>query len=104
MAWLETNAPDRARWSPIADMHAPPVDEALLLLADIRRRLIRGDGLLLHCAAGIGRSGTMAAALLITMGMSPEAAMDHVAAHRPMAGPERGVQRELLDAIAQDAG
>jgi protein-tyrosine phosphatase len=101
VAWLRANAPQRAIWSPIADLHAPPLDDAVELLTDIRGRLARGDGLLMHCAAGIGRSGTMAAALLITMGVSSEAAVEHVAAHRPMAGPEQGVQQALLDAIAQ---
>ena len=49
-----------------------------------------GDGLLVHCGAGIGRAGTVAVALLVDMGVPLEDALAHVAAHRPMAGPEAG--------------
>jgi protein-tyrosine phosphatase len=98
--WLRAHAPDRAIWSPIPDLHAPTVEDAMALIELLRQRLNRGDSLLMHCAAGIGRSGTMAAALLITLGMSTADAITHVAAHRPMAGPEEGVQSALLEAVA----
>ena len=48
------------------------------------------------CRAGIGRTGTMTVCLLMMLGMEPQAALAHVAAHRPMAGPEVGAQREQL--------
>lgn len=101
VSWLRANAPDRVIWSPIPDLHAPPLDEAVTLLAVLRERLTRGDGLLMHCAAGIGRSGTLAAAILVTMGMSPEDAVGQVGSHRPMAGPEQGVQQDLLNEVAR---
>ncbi len=101
VVWLRDNSGSRAIWSPIADLHAPSVDEALRLIDVLQQRLGRGESLLMHCAAGIGRSGTMAAALLVTMGLPPDEAIAHVAAHRPMAGPEEGVQRDLLDAVSQ---
>ena len=47
-----------------------------------------------------GATGTIAAAVLITMGSSLEEAVRVVAANRPMAGPEAGAQRELLEALA----
>ena len=37
-----------------------------------------GDVLLLHCAAGIGRTGTAAACLLKRLGLSTDAALQHV--------------------------
>jgi hypothetical protein len=89
-----------AVWFPIPDLHAPPIDQLLPMLADLRTRIGGGEGLLMHCAAGIGRSGTVAACLLITMGESRAAALETVAGHRPMAGPEVGAQRELVDAVA----
>jgi hypothetical protein len=101
--WLRAHSPDRAIWSPIPDLHAPTVDGAMTLIEALRQRLDRGDGLLMHCAAGIGRSGTMAAALLITMGMSAADAITHVSSHRPMAGPEEGAQSALLGAVAERA-
>jgi protein-tyrosine phosphatase len=98
--WLRTNQPDRALWWPIPDLHAPNIDSAVDLLGQLRARLASGQTLLLHCGAGIGRAGTIAAGLLITMGLSLDDAVAHVAAHRPMAGPEAGAQAELLGALA----
>jgi protein-tyrosine phosphatase len=54
---------------------------------------------LLHCGAGIGRAGTVAAGLLMALGTPMDAALATVAAHRPMAGPEAGGQVELLEAL-----
>jgi protein-tyrosine phosphatase len=66
------------------------------LLARLRAGVAAGHGFLMHCGAGIGRAGTMAAALLITMGSDRISAIATVARHRPMAGPEAGSQEELL--------
>ena len=97
--WLETSDADRAVWFPIPDLHAPDIDAVLPFLDDLRARLANGDGLLMHCGAGFGRAGTMAAALLVTMGVSADDAMERIASHRPSAGPEAGVQRQLLTAL-----
>jgi len=99
--WLEANQPARALWWPIPDLHAPDLDGAVALLDELRSRLRSGQSLLLHCGAGIGRAGTVAAALLVTLGSNPADAVAHVAAHRPMAGPEAGAQAELLDALSR---
>jgi protein-tyrosine phosphatase len=97
--WLRDNAPERAVWFPVPDLHAPDVDDATALVAELRRRLDAGATLLMHCGAGIGRAGTLAAAVLMAMGLTREAAVATVAAHRPMAGPEAGAQVELLEAL-----
>jgi len=99
VGWLRANSPQRAVWAPIPDLHAPDVEEAEALLARLRDRLEHGHMLLLHCGAGIGRAGTVAAALLIMMGMDGDAAVALVASSRPMAGPEAGAQAQLLDAL-----
>jgi protein-tyrosine phosphatase len=54
-----------------------------------------------HCAAGLGRAGTLATALLMQAGRARPAALAHVAACRPMAGPEAGAQSELLIDLEQ---
>ncbi len=99
--WLQANAPMRAIWFPVPDLHAPTVRAAAPLLDELRKRLHVGDGVLLHCGAGIGRAGTIAAALLITLGMPLDAATKMVADHRPGAGPEAGAQADLLAAVAR---
>jgi protein-tyrosine phosphatase len=100
VAWLHANQPSRAVWFPIPDLHAPDLDTARPLLDDLVERLRSGEGLLVHCGAGIGRAGTVAVAILMATGTPLAAAMTVVAAHRAMAGPEAGAQRALLDALA----
>jgi len=64
-------------------------------------RLEQGEGVLLHCGAGIGRAGTIAIAVLLAMGEPLDVARRTVADHRPMAGPEAGAQSELVTALAR---
>jgi len=104
VSWLKANQPARALWYPIPDLHAPDPDHAVELLDELRARLTSGQSLLMHCGAGIGRAGTVAAGLLITWGMPLDEALERVSAHRPMAGPEAGAQTELLEALAAGAG
>jgi protein-tyrosine phosphatase len=100
--WLKTNVPARAVWHPIPDLHAPTVEAAVELLTTLHARLRGGESMLMHCGAGIGRAGTIAAGLLVTMGVPLADATRTVAAHRAMAGPEAGAQTALLTALAQD--
>ena len=94
--WLIANQPARALWRPVHDLHAPPPEAAAHLLAELHARIEAGDGLLIHCGAGIGRAGTMAAALLVSGGVPLDEALHVVRASRPMAGPEVGAQLDLL--------
>ncbi|MGD9705006.1 MAG: hypothetical protein AB7Q42_04080 [Acidimicrobiia bacterium] len=98
--WLTINAGGRALWFPIPDLHAPTPIATRVFLDELRRRLTLGERVVMHCGAGIGRAGTMAACLLVGMQLDSETALRRVADHRPMAGPEAGVQRALVDAFA----
>ena len=100
VAWLVANQGAGARWYPVADLHAPSLEEAELFLDDLYRLIRSGHSVLMHCGAGIGRAGTLAAALLIRMGAPVRSALSTVAGARPMAGPEAGVQSELLERLA----
>ena len=102
--WLRANPPARALWWPIPDLHAPPIDAIAPLLDDLLDRLGRAEGLLVHCGAGVGRAGTLAAALLVRAGTEVAAALEVVAAHRPLAGPESDAQRALVHAAARTGG
>jgi protein-tyrosine phosphatase len=99
--WLRSRRREQVLWSPVPDFHAPEIEDALALVRQLRSRLDRGDTVLMHCGGGIGRTGTMAAALLITMGMSSADAIALVGSSRPMAGPEVGAQTALLEALAR---
>lgn len=99
-AWLAAARSGRAICFPIPDLHAPGVDATLPFLDSLGAFLDEGLSLLMHCGAGIGRAGTMAAALLMMMGEERSVAVATVARSRPMAGPEAGAQSDLLEALA----
>ena len=103
--WLGAQAGSggEAIWFPIPDLHAPPVERVRPFLDQLRDSLRAGRRLLMHCGAGIGRTGTMAAALLMHMGVPHADAISAVGEARPMAGPEVGAQTELLASLAATA-
>ncbi len=104
--WLRANAPTRAVWFPTYDLNIRPLDEMLPLLHDLAERVTRperpehAERIIIHCAAGIGRSGTTATALLMLLGQDLTTALKTVADHRPMAGPEVGSQRDFIHALS----
>jgi ADP-ribosyl-[dinitrogen reductase] hydrolase len=72
---------------PIADFAAPDAafEAAWTATGEALRRTLQGRGrVLVHCLAGLGRSGTIAARLLVELGEAePEAAIAAVRAVRP---------------------
>ena len=100
LEWLRAHDGGAAVWFPIHDLHAPGLTATEPFITELVRRLDNGEHLLMHCAAGIGRAGTMAVCVLMELGMSLPDALALVALHRPMAGPEVGAQRDLVDAWA----
>ncbi|MDZ7753015.1 MAG: cyclin-dependent kinase inhibitor 3 family protein [Gammaproteobacteria bacterium] len=51
--------------------------------AELRRRLLAGEGVVIHCRGGLGRTGLVAAKLLIELGEDPAAALRRVRTARP---------------------
>jgi ADP-ribosyl-[dinitrogen reductase] hydrolase len=50
---------------------------------ELRQRLTAGERILIHCRAGLGRTGLVAVRLLIELGEEPRTALDRVRAARP---------------------
>lgn len=87
--------------------HLPIVDQGVpgstfriawpRVLTDVLRRLRSGSSVILHCRGGLGRTGLVAALLLIESGVKPVAAIEQVRRVRPGAietdAQERFVQR-----------
>lgn len=95
LEWLRDHDGNGAMWWPIHDLTYPDLDRAIPKVDRITS-LVRDTGnVLVHCAAGIGRAGTTAVAVLMNLGMSVDEAIAHVRMHRPMAGPETGMQTEF---------
>jgi protein-tyrosine phosphatase len=100
VAWLDDPAM-RSLWFPIHDLDAPWLDDMVAWVDQLTARLFEGETLVVHCAAGKGRSGTTAACVLVALGAEVEEALAKVAEARPGAGPEVGAQRELVERLAQ---
>jgi protein-tyrosine phosphatase len=71
-------------------------EEAVQVLQRLHDSLLAGHRVGLHCRQGIGRSGLMAAAVLILGGAAPEAAMTSVSHARGLEVPETAEQRAWL--------
>jgi len=86
---------------PIQDREVPQSEAKLAeTLEKISDALTKGKNVVVHCRQGVGRSGLVAACLLVKSGISPGAAVDAVSAARGVAVPETREQREWIDHYA----
>jgi ADP-ribosyl-[dinitrogen reductase] hydrolase len=75
----------------------------------LRFLLGQGFGVLIHCKGGLGRAGTLAARLMVELGVAPEAAMAEVRAARPgaietQAQAQHVRTRQVVTEAAPDTG
>jgi len=82
---------------PIADRGVPAsTREALSLFSTIAAALKEGKNVAVHCRQGIGRSGLIAAGVLLTSGMGVDKALEVVGAARGEAIPETPAQLQWI--------
>ena len=88
---------------PVVDRGVPnSVQATVPLLRSITNALKNGKNVAVHCRQGIGRSGLIAAAVLMSAGSTPDAAIDAVTTARGLTVPETPEQvRWLQESMAQ---
>jgi len=69
---------------PVEDFTPPTIEQTAEACAIIETSIARGGGVLVHCNAGIGRTGTLLACFLAHQGVEPEAAVRRIRTERPM--------------------
>ncbi len=86
---------------PIRDRHVPDSDVKLTkLLTQINQDLESGKNVVLHCRQGIGRTGLVAACLLVSKGFEVDAAIQTLNRVRGVPIPETVEQRHWIDRYA----
>lgn len=84
---------------PVPDFGIPDDEPAFfVLINNIADRLSSGDRLAIHCGAGIGRTGTAAACVLLALGLDRTEALSRV--RSAGSGPERPAQDGLIERFA----
>jgi protein-tyrosine phosphatase len=85
---------------PISDFGVPEDSEGFRNQAQrTAKQLQQGENCLIHCGAGIGRTGTLAVAVLLALGLPQDQAERAVAAAGSR--PETQEQRQLLGDLAR---
>ena len=80
-------APQRYLHLPTEDDDAPTLEQLRQGVEFIEREIARGGGVLVHCGAGVGRAAAMAAAYLVSTGLSPQEAWERIRTVRPFIRP-----------------
>ncbi len=70
-------------WEPVPDFSPPTVEQVERVIALIRGVERRGGKALVHCGAGLGRTGTVLACYLVSRGLTAEQAIGEVRLARP---------------------
>jgi len=68
---------------PIADFTPPTIEQIERFLSFQRKAEADRLATVVHCGAGLGRTGTMLACALVSRGMNPEASIDRIRTLRP---------------------
>jgi protein-tyrosine phosphatase len=88
---------------PIPDLGVPQSTDAFGGVVDhLIAALQSGKKIAIHCRQGIGRSGLLAAALLMCSGIDPEVAIQRVSEARGLTVPETKEQKEWITKFAED--
>jgi protein-tyrosine phosphatase len=86
---------------PIPDRQVPGSEtEVSAALERLNAKLSSGRNVIVHCRQGVGRSGLVAACLLVTNGLDARTAVEKISAARGVPVPETREQRQWIDHYA----
>jgi protein-tyrosine phosphatase len=86
---------------PIPDRQVPNSESEVSDVLDrLDADLAAGNNVVIHCRQGIGRTGLVAACLLVSKGLTSEAAVESLSAARGNPVPETAEQRRWIDRYA----
>jgi atypical dual specificity phosphatase len=88
---------------PIVDMEAPTQEQLDRCLSAIERAHEQKMGVVVHCTAGLGRSGTILAAWFVRQGLSAEKAIARIRRLRP-GSVETEEQERAVEEFARNRG
>lgn len=111
LAAAENGVAARTERFAVADFGVPSVSGMRSTLQAIDTALAQGEGVYLHCRAGIGRTGTVVGCLLVEQGFSADEALALIRAkwqvmdkrRQAPHSPETKEQREFIERWARSA-
>jgi protein-tyrosine phosphatase len=83
-------AMERHLWLPTTDDTPPTLCQLAEACEFIRDACREGRGVYVHCASGVGRAPTTAAAYLVSLGLAPQEAWHLIRRTRPFVRPKAG--------------
>ena len=92
-------APSRHLRLVVEDNTPPTIDQLRRGVDFIQEEIERGGKVYIHCAAGIGRAPTMAAAYLVSTGLTPMQAWAKIKRVRPFVRPTPGQEEQIVTLV-----
>lgn len=97
-------APPRYLHLPTVDDEPPTLEQLREGVTFIAQEIARGGGVYVHCGSGVGRAPTMAAAYLVSTGLTPDQVWTCIREARPFIRPKPAQVQQIERFAAQNPG